>query len=106
MAWIAAGAAILGSLGSSGAEKKAQKKANEFELKKIGLEGTISRENSQFDAEQNYYYKQLDRQGKKRGLDQFRQFSTVKNFTPNYVANDPQIATPVKPTFNQGAYAG
>ena len=106
MAWITAGASILGSLGASGAAKKKAKLdfKNQQKLNEQG--GVISRQNSQFDAQQNYYYHQLDRQEKMRGLDEFRKFSTVKDYAPDYTNTNPApLNTAVMPAYNAGAYA-
>lgn len=103
--WVSAIGSGLKFLGGSlGAKKKAKQDAKN-EKEKIMLESSESRRNSQFDAETAYYYKQLERAGKQRGLEQFRQFSTVKNFAPNYQDTSKPIEVPVQPVYNQGAYA-
>lgn len=105
MAWIAAGASILSSLGAGGAAKKAAK--TDLKNKKIlnEQEGGISRQNSQFNMELEYYYKQLDKKDKMRGLDEFRKFSTVKNFSPNYANTTAAPVLPTAPQATAGAYA-
>lgn len=103
--WVTAISTGLKFLGAAGSAKKKEAADWKKTQQKIGLEGMTSRQNSQFDAEQQYYYKQLDRAGKARGLDQFRQFSTVKEFNPGYVEKPPQIVMPEKPVFNQGTFA-
>lgn len=53
---------------------------------------------SQFEREQDDYYNQLNRQRKQRGLDTFRQFSTLNQFAPNYTpAAQQEIVVPDKP---------
>lgn len=104
--WVAAAGSILGSLGSSGAAKKQAKTDFKNTQKLNEQEGVISRQNSQFDAEQQYYYKQLQRQEAARGLDEFRKFSTVKQFAPEYVNTNPTPILPAeKPVYNQGSFA-
>jgi len=51
----------------------------------------------QFNKESDWYYSQLARKNKQRGLDQFRQFSTVNQFAPNFVGGNNTIALPEKP---------
>lgn len=53
---------------------------------------------SSFDREQDDYYNQLNRQRKQRGLDTFKQFNTVRNFSPNYTPPVQQeIVVPQRP---------
>lgn len=59
--------------------------------------GAIS---SQFEAEQADYYNQLNRQRKQRGLDQFRQFSTMSQFAPEAAGGNNTIALPNRPDIN------
>lgn len=85
------------------ASKKAkQDRANAKEDRKEMTEsdarfGAIS---SQFEAEQADYYNQLNRQRKQRGLDQFRQFSTMNQFAPEMAGGNNVIALPNKPDIN------
>jgi hypothetical protein len=52
------------------------------------------------------YYKQQDKMEKLRGLDEFRKFSTVQNFAPQYTNTNPNPVTQaVLPQYNTGAYA-
>ena len=55
---------------------------------------------SQFEREQEDYYNQLDRQRKQRGLDQFRQFSTMSQFAPEYQGDTSRIVLPQRPDVN------
>lgn len=53
---------------------------------------------SQFERQQDDFYSQLNRSRKQRGLDVFRQFSTVNQFAPNYQAPaQAQIVVPENP---------
>ena len=53
---------------------------------------------SQFEREQDDYYQQLNRQRKQRGLETFKQFNTVRNFSPNYIPPAQQeIVVPTRP---------
>ena len=101
--WIAAVATVAGgALSGMGQEKKAKedrKASREATQDSARYEALLS----QFEGEQNYYYSQLERQNKQRGLDQFRQFSTTQQFAPNYTAtiNGPIVPEkPTIPTFN------
>lgn len=105
MAWITAGATVLSSLGGASSAKKKAKQDYKNQKKLTTLEAKLQRQNSQFAAEQDYYYKQLERKGKMRGLDEFRKFSTVKNFAPTYSNDNTGPVVPVKPEFDQGVYA-
>ena len=99
--WIQAAGAALSFLGGRNDKKEEAKRSKE----EMALDAMYGREKSQFDAEQAYYYKQQERLEKMRGLDQFRQFSTVKNYYPNYQNTNPDpIVIPEKPQYNQGNY--
>ncbi len=101
--WVA-GAITLGGAVISGvaAEKKAKgdrKAANEDRKAATKEEAQYGAILSQFEREQEDYYNQMERQRKQRGLDQFRQFSTVHEFAPNYADNN-RITLPNQPNVN------
>lgn len=98
MAWIAAGAALLGGIGNNQQHSKDQKtnQATEFGMQELRNTGLL--QNTQLNAEEGYYYSQLNKQEKMRGLDEFRKFSTVKDFAPTYANTNPNpITVPDKP---------
>ncbi len=78
------------------ASKKA--KQDKKDAKEMTLEGAkFGAMQSEFDAGQDYYYNQLNRQNKQRGLAEFRKFSTVGNFAPTYTQDNAGIVMPDKP---------
>ena len=97
---IAAGGAILSGVAASKKAKQDAKAAKETAKELTENDARFSAILSQFNAEQDYYYKQMDRKNKQRGLDQFRQFSTVNQFAPNFVGGNNTIALPNKPDIN------
>lgn len=104
--WMKAVGAVLGGIGRSGQEKKAAETKFKNDLKLNEQEGTIGRQNAAFTMELENYYKQQERTEKLRGLDEFRKFSTVAQFAPNYQNTNPNPVTPVvMPQYNAGAYA-
>jgi hypothetical protein len=105
MPWMAAVGNILGGIGAGGAAKKAAKEEYKRTKKLATLEAMLGRQNNQFDRELDEYYKQLDRQEKRRGLDEFRKFSRMEQIDPNYQNTMPAPTTPTMPIFNQGQYA-
>lgn len=104
MAWIAAAGSVLGSLGASGAAKKAAKLEFQNQKKMSKLDAELARKNSQFDAELQHYYAQLEKKEKMRGLDEYRKFSTMSTIDPNYTNSNPGPEVPPMPVFNQGQY--
>lgn len=53
---------------------------------------------SGFEREQDDYYDQLNRSRKQRGLEVFKQFSTLNQYAPNYMpAAQQEIVVPAKP---------
>lgn len=96
MAEIWGAAFLVGGTVLSGmaADKQAKedRKQNRIDTKQAAkYEGLLS----QFDKEQNYYYQQLEKQEKMRGLDQFKHFNTMSRIDPTYVNTNP--AGPVLP---------
>lgn len=99
--WAQAAGAALTFFSKNKDEKNKFKQTKQ----EMALESMYGRENSQFDTEQAYYYQQLKRQEAMRGLDEFRKFSTVKNYAPGYVNTNPGPVLPDKPTYNTGSYS-
>lgn len=100
--WLQAAGAALSFFSASKKSKDDAKAKKEDTLMQI----SGARQNSQFDAEQAYYYNQLARQEKMRGLEEFRKFSTVQSFAPGYTNTNPNpIVVPTKPEYNKGTYS-
>ena len=104
MSWAAvaaAGGALISGIAAS-KKAKSDRAAAKEDAKELTEEGTrFNAILSQFNAEQDYYYEQLQRKNKQRGLDQFRQFSTVNQFAPNFIGGNNTIALPEKPDINK-----
>lgn len=102
MAWIAAGAALLGGLGKSQQDDQNNQMSQDTSFGTQELKNTGELENTQLAAQEAYYYSQLNKQEKQRGLDEFRKFSTVKDFAPSYVNTNPNpINVPSAPVIPQ-----
>jgi hypothetical protein len=102
MAWLALAGGVLKSFGASSAAKKDAKTrgvAAEY------ARGTADRAAIEFKNASDYYYQQLGKQEKMRGLDEFRKFSTVTNFAPTYVNTNTGPQVPVMPNYNDPQYA-
>ena len=100
--WIAATVTVGGSVISGvAAQEKAEedrKNANEDRQAATREEAIYSGILSGFERDQEDYYNQLNRQRKQRGLDTFKQFSTLNQFAPNYTpAAQQEIVVPDKP---------
>lgn len=96
------GAAIMvggALLSGRAAEKKAKedRKAGRLASKEDArYQGILS----QFDREQDYYYQQLEKQEKKRGLDQFKHFNNMRNIDPTYSETNTGPVLPKKPNLD------
>ena len=103
--WKAAAATIGGSIVSGIASSKKAKKERKWDKEDrkemTRDEAKYSAVLSRFEAEQEDYYNQLNRQRKQRGLEQFRQFSTVNQFAPQYVGDNTEIVLPDRPNINK-----
>ena len=100
MSWAAVvtvGGSILSGIGASKKDKKnkafASSEARLSDERQAKYEAILS----QFNKESDWYYNQLSRKNKQRGLDQFRQFSTVNQFAPNFIGGNNTITLPEKP---------
>ena len=92
---IAAGGALLSAYSSKkqADEDKADARADaKAATRDEAVYGSIM---SQFEREQDDYYTQLGKQRRERGLDQFRQFSSLAQFAPNYTG-DNRVQLPEK----------
>lgn len=85
---------IWGQILAGGINGYANAKLGEKEIKAMGQE---QRKTSAFEAELLDYYKQKDKARKRVALDTYGQFSTIKNWAPNYTPA-PGIQVPTKPT--------
>lgn len=98
--WVAAATVVVGAASGYAKSKKEQEAA-----KQAAKDGKIAtkeqaefeRQNAAYDYALQDYYKQKDRVGAKRGLDEFRKFSTVQNFAPDYVNTNPGPVLPTTP---------
>ena len=85
---------IWGQILAGGINGFASAKLGEKEIKAMGQE---QRKTSAFEAELLDYYKQKDKGRKRAALDTYGQFSTIKNWAPNYTPS-PAVQVPTKPT--------
>lgn len=98
---IAAGGALLSGVAASKKAKQDAKNAKENTREMTENDARYSAILSQFNAEQEDYYKQLDRQRKQRGLEQFKQFSTMSQFAPGAATSGNTIVVPNKPNISE-----
>lgn len=94
---IAVGGSIISGIAASKKAKQDRANAKEDNKEMTEREARFHALLSQFDAEQADYYNQLNRQRKQRGLEQFRQFSTVNQFAPNFSGGNNPIELPTRP---------
>lgn len=93
------GAAIMvvGAVASSQAAKK-KAKQDKKDAQELTLAGAkYNAMTSQFEADTDYYYSQLNRQNKQRGLAEFRKFNNMSKIDPGYTQTQTGIILPEKP---------
>lgn len=95
--WIAAAATVVGGALSGMGQEKAAKEDRKAQREMTQDSARYEALLSQFEKEQDYYYSQQERANKQRGMEQFRQFSTVQKFAPQYVSTSTPVAVPTKP---------
>ncbi len=95
--WGAAIVTVVGGAIAGRAQEKKDKgdKAHDKEMTREGAKWNAAL--SEFEAGQTDYYNQLNRQRKQRGLDNFRQFSQLGSFAPQYQQTSTPIEVPTKP---------
>jgi len=93
------GAAIMvgGALISGYASQKEAKEARKDKKAGTRDEAKYSAMLSQFEQEQEYYYQQLEKKEKMRGLDEFKKFNGMGRIDPNYVNTNTGPVLPEKP---------
>lgn len=91
---IAVGGAALSGYAAS--KKDKGDKAHDKEMTRESARWNAAL--SEFEAQQTDYYQQLNRQRKQRGLDNFRQFSQLGKFAPEYAQQTQAIELPKMPT--------
>lgn len=104
--WVAAvvtvGGGIISGIGAEKKDKKDKKFQSAEEKENDLREGRLGAQQTGYEMALEDFYNQKDRFEKQRGLDQFRQFSTVGNYNPA-AADDSatRLAAPVAPQYNQ-----
>lgn len=93
--------AVGGSLISGYASQKKAKEERKEDRVDTREQAKFSGILSQFEKEQDYYYNQLNRANRQRGLDQFKSFSGMTRIDPNYVDTSQRIVVPDKPDLNK-----
>lgn len=97
MSWgMVAGAAItvIGGAMSENSQKKADKQQNKWNREAQILEHQQNLELEMFKSDLDYRDKQRERAGRQRGLDEFRKFSTIQQFAPEYEDTSKRIEVP------------
>lgn len=88
---ITVGASALSGYASARANEKATKESRAAQNALSKRESLQNMEESKYDADLSYYYEQLARQNKQRGLDNYRRYSTIGK------ENTSSIVVPTKP---------
>lgn len=96
------GAAIVvaGGIASGMAAEKKDKADKKYQTKMTQEDYRRTAQQTGYEAALDDYYKQKDRYEAQRGLDQFRQFSTIDSYKPGYATMDGQLTAPVMPDYN------
>ena len=87
---IAAGGAVVSGVAQSKKAKEDRKNSKVDERDAAMYSGILSK----FEADQDYYFQQKNRQNTERGLDQFRAYNTIGQ------TNDSRIVVPDRPDIN------
>lgn len=91
---------VAGGIASGMAAEKKDKADKKYQTKMTQEDYRRTAQQTGYEAALDDYYKQKDRYEAQRGLDQFRQFSTINNYKPDYNPMDGQLTAPVMPDYN------
>lgn len=95
---IAVGGAAISAYASNKQAEKTATTAASTATAATANEAKYSAILSQFNAEQDYYYNQLEKQNKERGLSEFRKFSSLSSYAPEYQQTTTGVVVPEKST--------
>ncbi len=98
---IAVGGAVLSAQAAKKKAKQDKKDAQETNAIATADEAKYSGILSQFNADQDYYYSQLARSNKQRGLAQYKQFSQMSKIDPSYTDTSGGIVVPTRPDIQE-----
>lgn len=105
--WVAAAVTVAGGVISGiAAKKKAdadRKAAREDNSAMSQEESALSAQRTGYESALENFYNEKNRYEKQRGLDQYRQFSTMKEWAPNVDDQGGRIANPVMPKYSEFA---
>lgn len=100
MSWaMVAGAAItvVGGVMSDKSNKKAGKEDRAQNAFMQQEESRLGRQDTIFNKQVEEHYIQKERAQRQRGLDEFRKFSTLQQFAPEYQDTSTRVGVPVLP---------
>lgn len=98
---IAVGGAVISGVAKSKQAKEDRKNANADAKAANADEAKWGSLMSKFESENEYRMEQVRRRDKQRGLDEFRKFSTVSKFAPEYTQTNTGIVVPEEKTMAQ-----
>lgn len=100
MSWIAVAGAAVTVIGGAMSDKsgrkatKGQQAADRFMQQE---ESRLGRQDTIFNKQVEEHYIQKERAQRQRGLDEFRKFSTLQQFAPEYQDTGTRVGVPVLP---------
>lgn len=100
MTWFAVAGAAVTVIGGAMSDKKAGKDAKAGRAQDQFMqqeEHRLGRQDTIFNKQVDEHYIQKERAQRQRGLDEFRKFSTVGSFAPEYQDTSTRVAVPVLP---------
>lgn len=105
--WVAAAVTVVGgAVAGYGAQKKAEaeRKASREDNKEMTeREAKLNAQASGYERALEDYYTQKARFDQQRGLDQYRQFSTMGQFAPGVDDSGGRVVMPKSPNYNDFA---
>lgn len=101
--WVAAAITVGGGIIAGVGQEKKDKNDKKYNKEMTEEDYRRTAQQSGYEAALENYYNERARYEKQRGLDQYRQFSTMKNYAPNVDDQSGRVAAPTMPQYNEFA---
>lgn len=101
--WVAAAITVGGGVISGIGQEKKDKSDKKFSKEQTEEGYRKTAQQTGYESALEDFYNEKSRYNKQRGLDQYRQFSTMKDFAPDVNDQGGRVAEPVMPKYNDFA---
>lgn len=101
--WVAAAVTVGGGIIAGIGQEKKDKNDKKYNSAEREANARDTAQQTGYEAALENFYNERARYEKQRGLDQYRQFSTMQNYAPNVNDQGGRVAAPAMPQYNEFA---